>query len=224
MSESKTPRTDAQSCECGAVDGCECCPASLARQLKTELAAGNEAYEIVRKDCWNLTEKVIPNLRERIAELEHQLAQAQEFVKEFADEPCEYGDDCTENAMWERRHGRCNNCKARVVIRALPIESAPMRRDQKLAAAGIKPRPLLNALRKDESATPAPAPAAEASDVPPEASGAQGAADQRETQRLNWLILKVEEPIVPRFWYAGNDDYLVKYRSAIDAAMSAEKP
>ena len=34
----ETPRTDAQSCECGAVDGCECCPASLARQLETELS------------------------------------------------------------------------------------------------------------------------------------------------------------------------------------------
>lgn len=42
----------------------------------------------------------------RIAELE-------EFVKEFADEPCTYGDNCPD---FGTRHGKCYNCKARAAL------------------------------------------------------------------------------------------------------------
>ena len=48
-----------------------------ARQFMEELAALRAerdslktAYDVVRADCVNLTEKVIPNLRARVAELE----------------------------------------------------------------------------------------------------------------------------------------------------------
>ena len=38
----------------------------LARQLERELKQANEALAIVKQDCFNLTEKVIPNIRERL--------------------------------------------------------------------------------------------------------------------------------------------------------------
>ena len=95
--------------------------------------------------------EIIDGQRIRIKELERQLAEAQAPTREPVAwiEHHKGGD----NLNWERvDHAYA---KATPLFRALPIESAPMRRDQKLAAAGIKPRPLLNALRKDESATPA---------------------------------------------------------------------
>jgi hypothetical protein len=35
--------------------------------LRHDLAAAQRAYEITRQDCWNLTEKVIPNIRQDLA-------------------------------------------------------------------------------------------------------------------------------------------------------------
>ena len=40
------------------------------RKRIKELEAAEVAYESVRQDCWNLTEKVIPNLRAKVKELE----------------------------------------------------------------------------------------------------------------------------------------------------------
>ena len=37
-------------------------------ELRAALADANTAYDTVKKDCWNLTEKVIPNLRAALAE------------------------------------------------------------------------------------------------------------------------------------------------------------
>ena len=47
---------------------------------------------------------------------ERRLAETQECVKELADEPCEYGDNCTNEAMHQRRHGQCLHCKARTAL------------------------------------------------------------------------------------------------------------
>lgn len=50
---------------------------------------------------------------------------------------------------------------------------------------------------------------------------AQVAELQKDAERLDWMILEVEQEIVPRFWYASTEDYLVKYRAAIDAAKES---
>ena len=36
-------------------------------KAEADLAAAQRAYEITRQDCWNLTEKVIPNIRQDLA-------------------------------------------------------------------------------------------------------------------------------------------------------------
>jgi excinuclease UvrABC ATPase subunit len=43
--------------------------AAIIRNLRAELATATTAYELVRSDCHNLTEKVIPNLRAELAAL-----------------------------------------------------------------------------------------------------------------------------------------------------------
>jgi len=46
-----------------------------------------------------------------------------EFVQEeVADQTCLYGDDCTNSAMAQRRHGKCLPCKARAALAAMPKE------------------------------------------------------------------------------------------------------
>jgi hypothetical protein len=42
------------------------------------------------------------------------------FVQMFADEPCSYGDNCTPEAMDQRRHYQCRNCQARDILQAKP--------------------------------------------------------------------------------------------------------
>jgi hypothetical protein len=46
-------------------------------------------------------------LRKRYAELE-------DFIKEFAEEDCQYGDNCPDNAG--TRHGTCTVCRSRQVL------------------------------------------------------------------------------------------------------------
>ncbi len=70
--DTRTPVTDAQSCECGAVEGCECAPASLCRQLErqrdalsAELARVREALgrllSACEEDGWpTLAEHMVP--------------------------------------------------------------------------------------------------------------------------------------------------------------------
>ncbi len=45
-------------------------------QLRAELVKANTAYEVVQKDCWNLTQKVIPNLRQQLAASQKREAEA----------------------------------------------------------------------------------------------------------------------------------------------------
>lgn len=48
--------------------GAKCAELEAERdQLRQQLATANSAYKIVQNDCWNLTEKVIPNLRQKLA-------------------------------------------------------------------------------------------------------------------------------------------------------------
>lgn len=49
-----------------------------------------------------------------------------------------------------------------------------------------------------------------------DALAAELAEKDKDAKRLDWLILQIEEPIVPRFWYANREDYLFKYRVRID--------
>ncbi len=134
--------------------------------LETEHA---EFYDRATK-----AEAELERIRADLAEAVSALPQAVRNERERCARVCEASDGWDMNP---KDYGK--------LLRALPIESAPMRRDQKLAAAGIKPRPLLNALRKDEPATPAPTQLAEPSQ---EDSGAQGAADQRDAQRYRWMF------------------------------------
>ena len=48
-------------------------------ELNQQLATANTAFDVVQKDCWNLTEKVIPNLRKQLADTEEKRADL-EFV------------------------------------------------------------------------------------------------------------------------------------------------
>lgn len=49
-----------------------------------------------------------------------------DFVKDFADEPCTYHDNCTPEA--QKRHGMCRQCRARQVLRDILRNDALERR------------------------------------------------------------------------------------------------
>jgi hypothetical protein len=55
--------------------------AAIIRNLRAELATATTAYELVRSDCHNLTEKVIPNLRAELAALRDASGKVMEMVE-----------------------------------------------------------------------------------------------------------------------------------------------
>ena len=56
-----------------------------------------------------------PAAQSTITELTGQVERLRDFAKDFADEPCAYGDGCPPFAG--TRHGTCNNCKARAALK-----------------------------------------------------------------------------------------------------------
>lgn len=55
-------------------------------------------------------------LSAELAEKEKDVKRLEDFAQEFADEPCEYKDNCTAEAIHKNRHYQCYPCKARAAI------------------------------------------------------------------------------------------------------------
>ena len=113
----ETPRTDAQSCECGAVDGCECCPASLARQLETELSKAAARLDELGRQLVNAQKEarafyaLSEERRQIIEATRRQLATARQDAERYrwlrshadADISIKTGEDEWTHAMFKER-------------------------------------------------------------------------------------------------------------------------
>jgi phage shock protein A len=76
-------------------------------RLERERDSANTEYEVTRDDVKNLTEKVIPNLRERIAALEAENAKLREAMPKAQ---CQYCDSI--ELLCDLDHYTCRRCMA----------------------------------------------------------------------------------------------------------------
>ena len=51
--------------------------------------------------------------KESVRRIARRVAQLEAFAREYAEEPCHYGDNCPD---FGRRHGRCLRCMARLAL------------------------------------------------------------------------------------------------------------
>ena len=92
-----------------------------AERAEAEVRFAAEALLLYNKDALPIAmrmvemEQALFAAQSTIIELTGQVERLRDFAKDFADEPCAYGDGCPPFAG--TRHGTCNNCKARAALK-----------------------------------------------------------------------------------------------------------
>ena len=92
-----------------------------AERAEAEVRFAAEALLLYNKDALPMATRMVEMeqalfaAQSTIIELTGQVERLRDFAKDFADEPCAYGDGCPPFAG--TRHGTCNNCKARAALK-----------------------------------------------------------------------------------------------------------